>query len=185
MKEILDSIDVYLNGGVLPDGSTPVFDADITGTVATGLSQQVAAPTGNLGYGSDVACFDDISMTEMDDPNSTLSVVAANYRRINTPLGFLDLIDEPADYGFDIQELLQKGMTPTDVTTYQSAIQKQILMDDRNLTCICKITQTTSPDGLIIDLGGTTSLGPYSLTMSLTDAGLLITAMNTEAQQHA
>jgi hypothetical protein len=184
MIELDLAIQAYLNGTQLPSGELPIYDQDMPGTVPGGLSQLVSPPQPPFGFGSDIACFDDIDPTQEDDPNSQFSIVSANYRRINTPLGFLGLIGEPTDYGFDIYELLQKPLDSERIQTAQSTIQDQILQDDRNKTCVCVITPLEH-DGLSIALGGTTSAGPYSLTLALTDASLLITSMNLEAQQNA
>jgi hypothetical protein len=184
MIELLAAHSAFVHGGTLPDGNAPTYSDDLPGNAATGMDRLVVPPTGDLGFGADLSCFDDFTPDfQMIDPASTLAVMQSNFRRLNTPLGFLDLINEPSDYGKDVRDMLQKGMKPGDAKQHQDEIREQLLLDDRNLTCDCRITETTDdPDGLEIEISGTTSAGPYSLTMALTDSGLLIKAMNAEGQ---
>jgi hypothetical protein len=184
MLEMTQALDAYIHGGTLPDGTAPTYSDDIPGDAATGLRRLVVPPTGDPGFGCDLSCFDDFTPDfQMIDSTSTLSVLQSNYRRLNTPLGFLDLINEPTDYGFDVRGLLQKGISPGDLKRFQDEIREQILLDDRNLTCDCRVTQDPDvADTLNIDINGTTATGPYSLTMALTDSEMLIKAMNAEGR---
>jgi hypothetical protein len=184
MLEFDTAIQAYLRGGTLPDGSIPTYSDLIPGNATTGLAQVVATPLQDWGYGTELSCFDDFTpdMAEVD-PNSTLAVVQSNYRRINTPAGFLGLISDDPEYGKDIQSLLQKGLTPSDIKEFQEGIQNQLLLDDRNKTVVCVITPSADLTSLSVDLSGTTSSGGnYSLTLALVDADVLIQAMNLDSR---
>jgi hypothetical protein len=185
MQEILQIMDVYVNGGALPDGSLPEYSDDIQGSPESGLARRVATPSGNLGFGRDLVCWDDLTPEFMlEDPHSTLAVVRANYRRINTPLGFLALIGEPADYGHDVKSMLQKGTTPQILRYHEQMIEQQILDDDRNGTCRCVISEL-SGGGIDVKIDGSTIYGNYSLTVALVDGDLLIRSMTADGTNHA
>jgi hypothetical protein len=178
MQEFDDAISAYLNGGLLPDGSTMRFDAELPGTTLAGLSQQCQTPEA-VGFGSDTVCDTDVHPTEMDDPTSSQTVALANWRRLQTPHGFLDLIDDDKDYGFDCEGLLQKPLTPDDITRMSDTIEAQIMRDPRNASCVCTVVQLYRPDGLRISLAGTTKTGAlWDLTAALTNAGLLLESIN-------
>lgn len=184
MREIAQTLDAFLDGGILPDGKLPEYSDDFKGSPTTGLLRQVAVHTGELGFGLELSCWDDFTENfALIDPNSTLAVLQSNYRRLNTPLGYLTLIGEPGEYGKDIRGLLQKGMTPLLLRYHEQDIKDQILDDNRNQTCEVAITEQSG--GLVIDIKGTTSYGPYTLTMALTNGEVLIQAMNAEAQNAA
>jgi hypothetical protein len=181
MLELEQALTAYIDGGTLPDGTVPIYSDDIRGNATTGLERRVAIPDGDLGFGRELSCFDDFTEDfQMVDSASTLAALQSNYRRLNTPLGFLDLIGEPSNFGFDVRGLLQQGFKPGDVKRWQDEIREQLLEDDRNLTCAC-VVRPVDPDGIEIDLNGTTAAGPYSLTMVLVDGELTIRAMNAEA----
>lgn len=174
MQEFDDAINAYLNGGLLPDGSALQFDTEMPGTTLAGLSQTFQPPDA-VGFGADTVCDMDIHATEMDDPNSPQTVALANWRRLQTPHGFLDLIDDDKDYGFDCEGLLQKPLRPDDITRMSDTIETQIMRDPRNASCVCQVTRFYKPDGLRIALTGTTKTGEtWNLTAALTDAGLLL-----------
>ena len=177
MQEFDDAINAYLNGGLLPDGSAMRFDAEMPGTTLAGLSQQCQTPDA-VGFGSDTVCDTDIHPTEMDDPNSPQTVALANWRRLQTPLGFLDLVDDDKNYGFDCEGLLQKPLSPDDITQMSDTIEAQIMRDPRNASCVCRVQKFDNPMGLRIFLGGTTKTGEtWNLTAALTNAGLLLEAI--------
>lgn len=185
MQEYDDAINAYLNGGLLPDGSVPIFDAEMPGTALAGFSQQCELPEA-VGFGSDTVCDTDIHPTEVDDPLSSQTVALANWRRLQTPLGFLGLIDDDVNYGFDVDGLLQKPLTPDGLTTISDTIEAQIMRDPRNASCLCKLTRVSQPDGLIIDLSGTTKTGEsWALTAALTNAGLLLESITAGLANNA
>jgi hypothetical protein len=80
--------------------------------LAAGLAEvthEVDAPTGPLGYGTDISCTLDLHerMDEVD-PMSTRGIAEAIVRRLDTPRGAL--IDD-ADYGLDLKGYANRGVT--------------------------------------------------------------------------
>jgi hypothetical protein len=178
MQEFDDAIAAYLNGGLLPDGSAMRFDAEMPGTTLAGLSQQCQTPDAT-GFGADTVCDTDIHPTEMDDPSSPQTVALANWRRLQTPLGFLALLDDDPSYGFDCDGLLQKPLAPDDLTRMSDTIEAQILLDPRNATCVCDVRKFDNPTGLQISLSGTTRTGAaWNLVAALTNAGMLLESID-------
>ena len=110
----------------------------------------------------------------------------ANWRRLQTPYGFLELIDDDKDYGFDCEGLLQKALSPDDISRMSDTIEAQILRDPRNASCTCVVSKFTEPDGLRISLSGTTTTGgTWALVTALTNAGLLLEAIDTGLANNA
>ena len=138
------------------------------------LEPVVPTPTGDLGFGSDLSCTDDLTpdVAELDGSDPTI-VAQAIYRRLITPRG--RLLDDP-DYGFDVRGLLHRPTTQTDLFGMQGQIRNEIRKDDRVDTDGLSVTVImTSAVQLDIEISGRTVTGEdFSLTMAVTDGGVLL-----------
>lgn len=136
------------------------------------LSAAATAPTPlDTDYGSDMSCVTDITAmaTELsgDDPRI---VAESDARRLSTDRG--TLIDDP-NYGWNLQDLVQRPLTPADIATIPGQVKGELLKDDRHETLDVWTTgQTTS--NLLVHVKGTTAKGPFGLTMAITDAGVAV-----------
>jgi hypothetical protein len=161
---------LFLDGGILPDGM--VREAPV---------REVAAATGDLGYGRDLSCFEDFTPDfAMIDPDSTIAVVQSNWRRINTPPAIAAAVGEPVHALIDVTSLLQKATTTQRINRFQDEIRECVMYDDRNASCVCTLELDATGETLTLTLTGTTSRGPYSLVSALTDGGALIREMSAE-----
>jgi len=122
-------------------------------------------------YGSDLSCSTDLTadMKELtgDDP---LIVAESDVRRLTTDRG--TLIDDP-DFGWNLEQLIQKPMTPTEVATIPGQVRGELLKDDRHETLNVWTTGHTTSN-LLVHVHGTTGKGPFRLVMALTDAGVAV-----------
>ncbi len=122
-------------------------------------------------YGSDLSCATDITADAKeltgDDP---LIVAESDVRRLTTDRG--TLIDDP-DFGWNLEQLIQKPMTPAEVATIAGQVRGELVKDDRHETLNVWTTgQTTS--NLIVHVRGTTAKGPFRLVMAITDGGVAV-----------
>lgn len=135
------------------------------------LVQLVDTPTGDLGFGSDLSCTDDLTEDAAELPgDSPLAIAQSNYRRLRTPRGTVR--DDP-DYGIDLCMFLHEPMTPSRQIEVGGIIRSELLKDDRNES----VDVTLTPRGLRdldISIRGTLAAGgTFSLTMALVGGALL------------
>lgn len=141
----------------------------------------VAAPTGDLGFGTDLSCVDDLTydMAEIDG-DTALAVAQSNYRRITTPHGSVP--DDP-DYGMDIRQFLQRGLTRNSVIEIPGAVRGELEKDDRNKVESLSVAMTPAVDlkSFDLDIRGETADAPYSLTLAVTDGAVLLKEIQANA----
>jgi hypothetical protein len=146
-------------------------------TLIAGVAREIAVPAGDLGFGADLSCVDDISPdAAVVPPDSPRAVAEAIYRRFTTPRG--TLVDDE-DYGFDVATMLGKATTAATIQAAQSELRAQALQDDRVDTVSVAITaaRLTGAVGLRIEVSGATAAGPFSLTLAVSDGGVLLEEM--------
>jgi len=189
MQEFFDAIHVYTFGAgstlpdgstaprTLPDGTPPTYSTSaegIHGTAAGGLTQEVAFPSGDLGFGTDFSCWDDFdpNFSELD-PNSPLAVAQDAYHRLNTQRG---LIPDDSDYGKDVKTLLQRAFSPNGIIETKGQIKSELLKDDRidPKTLQVNVTADAVNQSLVIDIKGYCTKGPFSLILNASDSGVLL-----------
>lgn len=130
-------------------------------------------PAGDLGFGSDLWCTDDITPDALELPGDDSRIVAqAAYRRLITPRGAL--IGED-DYGIDVTSYLHRGMNPQTQRELEGVIKGELLKDDRIDPSLSVVVAYPNPSRIDITITGQTAIGPFDLVLALTDAGLLLT----------
>lgn len=121
------------------------------------------------GFGVDLWCLDDV-----DELGRTVTgpegVGQALYRRFKTRRGGL-LDDE--DYGFDLQELLSKGMTREQLAAIPGQIRAECLKDER-IESATVTTRLLAPETLEVTIRAVTGLGPFSLVLSASAAAIAL-----------
>ena len=144
---------------------------DAIAAFTANLTRIVDAPTGDLGFGSDLSCTDDITADAAEiDGDSVLAVAQSNYRRLITPRGMVQ--DDP-DYGTDLCTFLHEPMTQQRQQEVIGIIRSELLKDDRNETIDVTVVAATLRT-LALAVNGTTATGDFSLTMALTDGQVLL-----------
>lgn len=151
---------------------------DAIATELTLLVQVVDFPEAPFGYGSDVWCERDVD-TNVDeiDPFSTLGIAQSTLRRLDTPRGSLPDDD---DYGLALRDYLNVGMTREEVASLAGRIRNEVVKDDRIDTATATVTPT--PDGSEIDIlilitAVDLAIGEFSMTLNVSDAGVLLEAI--------
>jgi hypothetical protein len=138
------------------------------------LVRETPTPVDPFGYGRDLSCVLDLTdgMDEVD-PSSTLAIAQALVRRLVTPNG--TLWDDP-DYGEDIRGYLNRGTTLADLRDLEGKIRNECTKDDRVAQVVAQVRQvgTTQLDISVQVTPVDPTLGVFSMTLALTDAGLLL-----------
>jgi phage baseplate assembly protein W len=133
----------------------------------------VDAPTGNLGFGSDLACQDDLDPQFLElDGNDNRVIAEAMFRRLTTPRG--TLADDP-NYGLDVRAYLHRPGTASLLTEMQGAIRSEVEKDDRVEEGSTTVTVTQQDVKTItVFVSFVTASGPFSLTLAVTDSATLL-----------
>lgn len=139
------------------------------------------APTGELGYGTDLACETDILETADEvDPFSLQALAEALLRRLDCPRGALpDANDsaEAGDYGLDLRSYLNRATPAAEITALAGRIRSELAKDDR--VDDVRVTLTPSPTGSEFSvkvevLPHDPRIGGFTLTFAVTSAALLV-----------
>lgn len=141
------------------------------------LTRTVTSPTGDLGYGSDLSCRDDLTSNMVEIRGDSPEAIAqANYRRLITPRGSVS--DDP-DGGLDIQGYLSIGLTAKEIAEIPGEIVLELSKDDRNVasTLACELTQGAG-GSFKIAITGETAAGPFSLTFAVVDGVAALELIN-------
>jgi hypothetical protein len=141
------------------------------------LEREVETPSGDLGYGSDLSCTDDITPDADEIPGDSLRALAeSNYRRVTTRRGSIP--DAPDD-GVDINDYLNQGITPEKLAEIPGILKNELEKDDRNEPGSVAVVMTpTGADTYDIAISGTAAAGPFSLTFAVKDGEATLKEIN-------
>lgn len=139
-----------------------------------GLVPIMSAPSGELGYGSDLSCDDDIDKGFAEvSGDDQLGIAQSLYRRLITPRGAL--IDDP-DYGYQVAALVHQGLSDADLRAAAGAIHNELVKDDRLDDVVVTLARETL-DTLTLSIQVQPSdplLENFELTLALSNGALLI-----------
>lgn len=131
------------------------------------LVRATPIPTGDLGFGSDLDCADDLTADMAELPgDSPLLIAQSNYAVLTTPRGAV--ADAPG-YGYDVRGLLNKGLTVQQITQIAGQVRAQLVDDDRNDDVSVTLTPVGNTGDFDLDIQGETAAGPYSLIFAVVD----------------
>ena len=123
-------------------------------------------------FGSDLACATDLDplMRELYDDDPRL-VAESCIRRLQTPRGAL--MDDP-DYGYDLRLVLRSAAYPNKLGALPSLIRAELSKDDRveSLDIKAHFSQDVRAQTIELTIYGTTAVGPFTLTGSLSSETL-------------
>lgn len=143
------------------------------------LTRVVATPVEPFDYGADVSCASDLAetMEDISEPRQILGEAIA--RRLDCPRG---TNPDDADYGIDLRDMLHRGVTDSEMRTRTTAIEGELRKDDRILSSKVTLTPTATGDRIAILIvvvpRDPATGGPFTLTLALTDAGVLLEEMS-------
>ena len=125
----------------------------------------IATDATGLEYGIDVSTFPDL------DPQFRLisgrrAIVEVVMRRFSTPHGAL--LDDP-DFGRNVREMLNEGLTPSVLYQWQHALQVEALKDERVLSAevVFDTTRLISRGVLVISVALTDADGPFRFVLAV------------------
>lgn len=146
------------------------------------LTRDVDLPVAPLGYGSDISCGQDLDaeMTDLDGFDHRILAQAAA-RRLDCPRGSLP--DDP-DYGIDLRDMLHEGLTEQEIRAMKGKIGGELRKDDRFEAVSVEVIPSLTVDGLRLRIElkivprDARFGGPFSMTLALSSAGVLIEEMS-------
>ena len=116
-------------------------------------------------YGQDSYCLNDILLidTQVTDPIVLIGQRLA--RRLTTPRGALAAVGDDPDQGWDCLQYVNAKLTSAQITIAQAQIQAECLKDEEVLSAAVRMT--FSGNALTIAISGTSSQGPFNLTVAI------------------
>jgi len=127
----------------------------------------IATDASGLEFGIDVSTFPDL------DPQFRLvsgrrAIVEVVMRRFSTPHGAL--LDDP-DFGCDVREMLNDGLTPSVLYQWQHALQVEALKDERVFSAEVSFdtTRLISQGVLVIRVALADADGPFRFVLAVSD----------------
>ncbi len=140
--------------------------------LAVAETQRIAADLPDaVGYGTDIICDYDLDpLCREEDPLSAIAVVRAVFRRITTPRG--GMIDDQ-EYGFDIQSLIHKAMTPQFEASIPGILRNEILKDER-VDSVSIEWKRLGPETFDVSISGVCASGPFNLVLQLNNGDTML-----------
>lgn len=89
--------------------------------------------------------------------------------RLTTPRGALAIINGPADFGWDLYQLVNRKLAPNDIASAQAQIAAECSKDEEVSTAA--VTITASAGNVSVKIALSTAAGPFTLTFNLTTIG--------------
>ncbi len=127
-------------------------------------------------FGLDLWCEQDLD-PRMPEVNGLVAFAQALARRLDTPRNML--IDDQ-DYGYDLVELVSRGMTPDELAAIPGRIVAELRKDER-VDSVVAVVALASLTTLILDLRVRSSLGPFKFTVAIADAKVAVLNVLPEA----
>ncbi len=152
-------------------------------TELAGLTPLASAPTGDLGYGTDLSCTADVVETSEGlaevDPFSAQAIGESTVRCWTTERGTLP--DDP-DYGRDIKAYANHGTTQAELRDLSGQLRNEALKDDRideiqvsavyvSTTRTLTVSAVITPVNILTGEGSPE--GKFSLILSVVDGVVL------------
>lgn len=113
-------------------------------------------------YGSDSSCVSDVGLVDVQVTNPAVLIGQRLARRLQTPRGGLTAFGGPADFGWDVRQLVNMKMTDGARSTAQQQIENECLKDEQVLNV--EVTVSASGGPIVVTVKGISSAGPFTLT---------------------
>lgn len=113
-------------------------------------------------YGSDSSCVSDVGLVDVQITNPAILIGQRLARRLQTPRGGLAAFGGPADFGWDVRQLVLSKMTDASRSTAQQQIENECLKDEQVLNVEVSVTGTGG--AVAVTVKGISSAGPFTLT---------------------
>lgn len=148
------------------------------------LVRTVVAPSGDLGFGSDISCTSDTDARFSEVSGGTVNALGqALYRRLTT---FRGTLRDDDDYGLitPLQALVNTPMTPASLARIGDNIALECAKDERVASTSVIATYTAVAKALDITIKVTPrdpKIFPFKFVISVTDAGALLSVIGSGA----
>lgn len=154
-----------------------VFGPNLTnggggGAVAAPIVSALSLGPGGADLGSDISTFPDLDTTfSLISGRRVLAEAVA--RRLITPKGALW---KHPSYGCDLRRYLNAVMTTQRLSQVKQEAEAQAEEDERVLACESTVKFDDASKTLLIRIGLTDSLGPFTFTAGISQLGLTMLA---------
>lgn len=139
------------------------------------LVQAVDFPDPPFGYGSDISGALDVSRAMAEtDGFTTLALAQSLVRRLDTPRGSLP---DDKNWGISVSSYLNAGTTAAGIRQIAGQIRAELSLDDRVGALTVRVAPTPNGQSLLISIQVqpiAALLGPFTLTLNASDAGLVL-----------
>lgn len=139
------------------------------------LDRVMDAPTGALGYGTDIVWTSDLVEPMSDvDPTSTAAISQALIRRLDCPRG--RLVDD-ADYGLDVRGYLNRGTTTAEINALAGAIRNEVEKDDRVVSATVTVSPSSTGDAFAVSIRivpASSERDTFTVTLAVTSSALVL-----------
>jgi hypothetical protein len=142
----------------------------------------VAAIDIDTGFGTDITLTDDLSPVwglSSDDE----CLANAIYRKVTTPPGSLDEIDDPSYDSIDLRSYVNLKLNKAGVSNLKSRLSAVCENDPRVRRCIADVKFTFETMTMVVELQLLTAQGPFTLVLMATDVTVEILSINGQPTQ--
>ncbi len=163
------------------------MNATLEAAIAAGLAsiERVRdAPTGALGYGTDLSCTTDLDPDLAEtDPMSPLGIGEGVVRCWDTPRGSLPNDGkDAASRGLSLREELHRGTTDRDLRALERRLATEALKDDRIDRIVVEVRVTSTGTATVeLEVIATVTPagvgGPFQLVLAATSAEIIVKAI--------
>lgn len=119
--------------------------------------------TSSTDYGTDVRVFPDVDPT-LALTSSKSIIVDALARRLLTPSGSLPF---HPDYGLDLRQWLNEGMTQDKIFQIKASVQSELLKDERVASVNALVTFDFATSTLTLQVEVESAVGPFKFTLGV------------------
>lgn len=144
------------------------------------LTPVIGAPTGDLGYGTDLSCAEDLT-EGMEEVSGQRLLAESIVRQLTTPRGSLPDVRGPGlrdmNHGLDLVSYLNRAVTDDEVRALASNVRSEVAKDDRYASVGATVTPSSTGSSLAVALRVVpkdTRIGPFDLILAVTSVGVLI-----------
>jgi len=118
-------------------------------------------------FGQDSSCVSDVGLFDLQITDPIILVAQRILRRLTTPRGGLASVGDDPNFGWDVRQLINARLAPSDITNYQQQITAECMKEETISSATVTITYSAGTASISISL--VSAAGPFSLTLPVQD----------------
>lgn len=116
-----------------------------------------------INFGQDSSCVSDVGLFDLQITDPVTLVAQRIIRRLTTPRGGLAAIGDDPNFGWDIRQLINARLSPSDIQNYQQQIEAECYKEETISAATATISNSSG--NVTISVSLTSASGPFSLTL--------------------